>query len=41
MGIIKVGPIRMYGYHGCLPEEEKMQTIRLIQSGELTLICNF
>ncbi|HQV98708.1 MAG TPA: dihydroneopterin aldolase [Bacteroidia bacterium] len=24
MGIIKVGPIRMYGYHGCLPEEEKI-----------------
>ena len=22
MGIIKVGPIRMYSYHGCLPEEE-------------------
>ena len=24
MGIIKVGPIRMYAYHGCLPEEEKI-----------------
>ena len=24
MGIIKVGPIRMYAYHWCLPEEEKI-----------------
>lgn len=24
MGIIKVGPIRMYSYHGCLKEETKI-----------------
>ena len=24
MGIIKIGPMRMYAFHGCLPEEEKI-----------------
>jgi dihydroneopterin aldolase len=24
MGTIKVGPVRVYAHHGCLPEEEKI-----------------